>query len=202
LLAILVPPHKQQGEKVQDFQQYMLLKLQEHYTAIKDEHDDLMTLMQEHLQRQTRFNTAMLALMDADGFESLIDVVANDLAVCLDQEAVAVMLEAGGVLEEGDYGGLHVVPQGFVNKWLPEDRTVELVEQETPVPELFCGKDANVRSRALTRLTINDGAFTGLLALGHREAMYYATGLATEQLEFLGAVVERCFQKWIGANND
>ncbi len=197
LLPYLVPPHKAHGEKVQDFQQFMLLKLQDHYTSIKDEHDDLMTLMQEHLQRQTRFNSAMLALIDAVSLQDLIDVITNDLPVTLDQEAVAIMLEPGGILEEGVYGGLRVVPQGFVNEWL-KDKDVELVEQETPCPELF-GENASedIRSRALVRIRINDGLLLGMLAMGHRETMYYATGLATEQLEFLGAVIERCFQRWI-----
>ncbi len=197
LLPYLVPPHKPQGDKVQDFQQYMLLKLQDHYTAIKDEHDDLMTLMQEHLQRQTRINAAMLELIDAVSLQDIIDIITNDLPVTLDQEAVAILLEAGGILEEGLYGGLRVVPEGFVDGWLG-DKNVELVEQEAPCPEIF-GENAGdgIRSRALVRLRINDGMLVGMLALGHREAMYYATGLATEQLEFLGAVLERCFHKWI-----
>lgn len=195
LLAYLVPPHKQQGDKVQDFQQFMLLKLQEHYNAIKDEHDDLMSLMQEHLQRQTRFNTAMLALLDATSLEGLIEVITTELTIYLDQEAIAIMLEAGGALEVGTYGGLQVVTQGVVNKWLG-DRDIELTEQENSCPELF-GDKGEIRSRALVRLAINGGMPMGLLALGHRDEMYYATGMATEQLEFLGAVIERCFQKWI-----
>lgn len=194
LLTVLVPPHKEHGDKVQDFQQFMLMKLQDHYTAIKDEHDDLMSLMQEHLQRQTRFNAAMLALLDATNFAEMIKVITEDFAVHLDQEAVAIMLEAREGLQQGEFGGLRVVQNGFVNLWLGE-RDIELVEQETPVPALFGVTCDTVRSRALVRLNIDEDAPVGLLALGHREPMYYATGLATEQLEFLGQIVERCFRK-------
>jgi uncharacterized protein len=198
LLTVLIPPDKQHGDKVQDFQQYMLLKLQDHYTAIKDEHDDLMLLMQEHLQRQSRFNDAMLALLDAESFEAMVRLIGSGLALELDQEAVAVMIEASDTLQEGDCGGLQIVPQGFVDKWLG-DRNLELVEQLETSPELFGDKGQNVRSRALLRLCIHPDFPAGLLALGHADPMYYTTGLAAEQVEYLGAVIERCFRKWVDA---
>ncbi|MDD5587189.1 MAG: DUF484 family protein, partial [Alphaproteobacteria bacterium] len=176
LFTVLVPPDKQHGDKVQDFQQYMLLRLQDHYTAIKDEHDDLMLLMQEHLQRQSRFNDAMLALLDAESFEDLVRLISSGLALELDQEAVALMIESNEVLQEGDCGGLRIVPQGFVDKWLG-DRNLELAEQTEATSDLFGDKGENVRSRALLRLSIHADFPAGLLALGHSDPMYYSTGL-------------------------
>jgi uncharacterized protein len=196
LLTVLIPPHKEHGDKVQDFQQFMLMKLQDHYTAIKNEHDDLMSLMQEHLQRQTRFNAAMLAILDAPDFPSMLRVITEDLPVHLDQEAVSIVLEAGEIFQKGIYGGLTVAAKGFVDFWLGE-REIELAEQDTAAPELFGDRAEAIHSRALVRLNIDEALPTGLLALGHREAMYFATGLATEQLEFLGQVIERCFRKWM-----
>ena len=200
LLTVLLPPYKQQGDKVQDFQQYMLLKLQDHYTAIKDEHDDLMQLMQEHLQRQNRFNAAMLAVLDADSLETMLSLFATDLALELDQEAVAVMIESGDLLQEGACSGLQVVAKGFVNEWLGES-DMDLAEQEEATPALFGDKAESVRSIALLRLTIHSDFTPGLLALGHRDPLYYSTGLAAEQVECLGAVIERSFRKWLDATS-
>ncbi|MDD5587384.1 MAG: DUF484 family protein, partial [Alphaproteobacteria bacterium] len=120
------------------------------------------------------------------------------LALELDQEAVALMIESNEVLQEGDCGGLRIVPQGFVDKWLG-DRNLELAEQTEAASDLFGDKGENARSRALLRLCIHPDFPAGLLALGHSDPMYYSTGLAAEQVEFLGAVIERCFQKWIHA---
>ncbi len=196
LLSALVPPVERRGEGVQDFQRYMLARLQDNFTAIKDEHDDLMQLMQEQLQRQNRINAAILSLMDAPSFESTLNYIANEMAVAMDQEAVGLFIEAGQQLKAGTYSGLQVVPKGFVDEWLA-GRDVELAEQTRPVPELFGDSAPRVRSQALVRLCLGGEFPPGLLALGHREAMYYATGLATEQVECLGGVVERCLRKWL-----
>lgn len=198
LFAFIMPPHKQHGDKVRDFQQYMLLRLQDHYNAIKDEHEELTQLMQEHLQRQCRFNDASLALMDAESLKAMLEYVEKGLAIDLDQEAAALVMESGGLFEEGVFAGLRVAPDGFVNNWLG-GCDIELAEQSEPAPDLFGEKASAVRSRALLRLDVFPGLPPGLLALGHRDPMYYSSGLATEQVEFLGAVIERCFRKWMNA---
>jgi hypothetical protein len=196
LLATLIPPSLRHGDKVEDFQGYMLARLQDNFTAIKDEHDDLLQLMQEHLQRQNRINAAILSLLDAKDFAGALGFITHDLRLLLDQEAVGLFLEAGGALQEGHYAGLHVVPEGFVATHLGE-REIVLEEKAAASPVLFGEKAGAVRSQALVRLSISDELPPGLLAFGHREAMYYATGLATEQMETLGAVVERCLNKWL-----
>lgn len=196
LLSSLVPPVERRGEGVQDFQRYMLARLQDNFTAIKDEHDDLMQLMQEQMQRQNRINAVILLLMDLASFEETLNFIANDMAILLEQEAAGLFLEAGDTLKAGTYSGLHVVQKGFVDEWLA-GRDIELAEQSRQVPELFGDKAPHIRSQALVRLIINDDLPPGMLALGHREAMYYATGIATEQIECLGGVVERCLRKWL-----
>lgn len=191
LLESLVPPVLQHGKGVEDFQRFMLERLQEHYAAIRGEHDDLMTMMQEHLQRQNRINVAILSLLDLTDMASIVRFITRDLAILLDQEAVGLFLEAEGAMQAGNYGGVQVREAGFVREWL-RDEDIELAEQSEPAPALFGEDCATVRSRALVRLYLGEDMPAGLLALGHREAMYYATGLATEQIECLGAVVERC----------
>lgn len=197
ILAELVPPGLRRADGVQDFQRYMLARLQDNFSAIKGEHDDLMQLMQEHLQRQNRINSAALSLFDAPDFETTVRFLANDLRGLLDLEAVGLFMESSDALCCGDYCGLRVVADGFVAKWLA-GRDVVLEEQTNAAPELFGTLAAPlVRSQALIRLEIRDNLPLGLLALGHRETMYFATGLATEQMEFLGAIAERCLGKWV-----
>ncbi len=196
LLAALVPPAAHRAEGVQDFQRYMLARLQEHFAAIKGEHDDLLSLMQEHLQRQNRFNAATLSLLDASSFEATLRFIDRDLTFLLDQESVGLFLEAGGKLHVGSYHGLTVVPEGFVSQWIGQE-DVDLSEQSSAAPELFGDKARGIRSQALVRLDVSEDLPPGLLALGHRDSMYYATGLATEQVECLGAVLERRLRAWI-----
>lgn len=196
LLVHLVPPSKVRGTSVEDFQHYMLTRLQENLQQVQDEHDDLMLLMQEHMQRQSRLNAVQLSLMDTENFETLLKYLAQDLCLTLDQEGVALFLEAQGELQEGMFCGLRIVEPGFVHSWM-QGRDVVLQEPEKPITELFGTAAETIRSMALVRLSINDNLPPGMLALGHRETLYYSTGLATEQMQTLASVIERCWRKWL-----
>ncbi|MGE0109357.1 MAG: DUF484 family protein [Bdellovibrionales bacterium] len=196
LLNALLPLDPPKGEGIQDFQRYRLAKLQDDFIALKAESEDLMELMQEHIQRQNRMNAAIAAMLDARDFAGLVPLVTHQFAALLEHVGIGFFLEAGGWLEQGDYNGLHVVAPGFVNRWLGCSNS--LLEEVHPAPkELFLTHAPLVQSQALVRLTLREGLPPGLLALGHANPMYYATDLATEQVECLGGVLERCLRKFL-----
>lgn len=197
ILGALVPPSCVRGvDKVEDFQRYMLARLQDHFLAIKGEHDDLLDLMQEQMQRQNRLSSAVLNLMDAPDFQSFLQAASDDLALQMDHEASALFLEAPHGVESGVYGALTLVPVGFIESRMG-GREIILEEKKNAEPALYGDNDVAVRSHALIRLSISNLLPPAMLALGHADPFYYATGLATEQIEFLGAVIERCFHKWL-----
>ncbi len=196
LMEELVSPELRTGNGVQDFQHYRTARLQEDYDDLKAEHEDLIDLLQENLQRQDRMNAAILALMDAPDFTATLSLIGHDFAALLDQEAVGFFLEAGGWLDVGDYDGLKVVPPGVVNRWI-NGRDVMLEEVPYGLEDLYGDTAPNIRSQALVRLVIREGLPHGLLALGHTDPMHYATDLATEQIETLGGVVGRCLGRWL-----
>lgn len=197
ILGTLIPPSCVHGvDKVEDFQRYMLVRLQDHFMAIKGEHDDLLDLMQEQMQRQNRLAGAVLSLMDAPDFPSFLEAASSDLALQMDHEASALFLEAPQGLETGAYGALTLVPVGFIED-LMKGRELILEEKKEEARALYGDKDDEVRSQALLRLSFSNLLPPALLALGHADPFYYATGLATEQIEFLGAMIERCFNKWL-----
>ncbi len=179
-----------------DFQSYRMAKLQDDYASLKSEHEDLMDLMQDNIQRQNIVYAAVQSLMDAPSFESIIRMVSHDLASLLEQECIGFFLEAGGWLEMGDYDGLKVVEPGRVTRWM-NGGAIVLEEIRNGMPDFYGHKAPNVRSQALVRLQIRDGLPPGMLAMGHVDPMYYATGLATESVECLGGVLERCLNKWL-----
>lgn len=198
ILEAMVPPDSRVGDEgVRDFQRYMLAKLQNDFLILKGEHDDLMDLMQEHLQRQNRINMAVMTLLDAKDFDSTLHLIGKELSSLMEHEGVGFFLEAGGWLEVGEYNGLKVVPPGYVGRWL-SGRNIVLEEIEGGAsPDLYGDIAKSVHSQALVRIVIREGLPPGLLALGHGDPLYYATGLATEQIECLGGVVERCMRKWL-----
>lgn len=185
------------AEGLPDFQSYRMAKLQDDHVDLKSEHEDLLDLMQDNIQRQNIVYAAVQSLMDAPSFESIIRMVSHDLASLLEQESIGFFLEAGGWLETGDYDGLKVIEPGKVNRWM-NGGAIVLEEVQHGLHEIYGEKTSkNVRSQALIRLQIREGLPPGMLALGHADPMYYATGLATESVECLGGVVERCLSKWL-----
>lgn len=196
LLEVIVPPEMRMGDGVPDFQKYMLARLQDDFVALKAEHEDLMELMQESLARQNRINMAVTALLDAHDFNETIRIIGHEFCSMLEHEAVGFFLEAGGWLDTGDYDGLKVVAPGIVGRWL-NGRDLVLEEVRVGEEDIYGDKYQLVRSQALIRIVIREGLPPGLLALGHGDPNAYATGLATEQLECLGGVVERCLRKWL-----
>lgn len=192
LLTVLIPPERRVSGDIPDFQKFMLSNLQENAGKYKDEHDRLQRVMQEHLHRQSRFNVAALAILEAPNLKTMLKCIEADFPLLLDHEAVAIMAE-----EEGEpLPNIPIVEEGFVRRWLPK-RDVILEGDVAGAPELFGARAASVRSHALVRLSISSEAPPGLIAFGHREPGYYATGLATEQVLHLTALVELCIRKWL-----
>ncbi len=123
--------------------------------------------MQEHLQRQGRLNTAITALMDAEGVDATLRLIGKEFPNILEHEGVGFFLEAGGWLEVGEYEGLRVVPPGYVGRWLSGRNIVFEEVEGSASPDLYGEAAARVHSQALVRIQIREGLPPGLLALGH-----------------------------------
>lgn len=111
ILSSLVPPMHDRGDKVEDFQRFMLARLQENFVSIKDEHDDLLQLMQDHMQQPEQVQCRASGRDGCDRFSDLLRVVAEEWAVLLDHQSVRFFMAAAEGVSEGDYGYLRVVPE-------------------------------------------------------------------------------------------
>jgi len=192
LLATLTPPRQRLDDDVRDFQRFMLTNLQKGIGRLKEERDHGVQLLQEHLHRQSRMNVATLSLLEAPSFKSMLKTVEDDFPLLLDHEAIELMIEEGSER----LPGLRLVPEGFVQEWLP-NRDISLEGEIHGVYELFGKKASRVRSQALVRLSVSSEVPAGMLVLGHREPAYYTTGLATEQVLHMASLIELCARKWL-----
>jgi uncharacterized protein YigA (DUF484 family) len=192
LLATLTPPRQRFDDDVRDFQRFMLAHLQKGIGKLKDERDHALHLLQEHMHRQSRLNVAMLSLLEAPSFKSMLKVIEGDFPLLLDHEVVDLVAEEG----TSPLPGISLVAEGFVQEWLP-DRDIVLEGDISGIPELFGRKSGRIRSQALVRLSISNEAPPAMLMFGHRDPAYYATGLATEQVLHMAALIELCSRKWL-----
>ena len=81
LLETLTPPALQRGERIVDMQQFMVQHQRSEIARLKSQQRALVATSRANLASQARVHTAVLALLAANSFENLIQIVTTDLAV-------------------------------------------------------------------------------------------------------------------------
>ena len=201
LLDTQIVPGRRRAEGVVDLQQFMVERLRRDVQRLRADQDDLVTNSRENLSTQDRIHKAALALLAAHSIAHFIEIIATDLAMLLDVDAVALCLEAvdGKAAPKQPIDGLQLLPAGSVDRLLGRGRAGLLRDDTVGDPEIFEAGAGLVRSDALIRLNIGGGMPPGLIAFGTRHPGYYDPGQGTELLNFLARVVEHCIRAWLEA---
>ncbi len=197
LVAHLVPPLADRGNGVVDLQHFMVRRLQNEVGRLQDQQRELVTTTRANVNNQNRVHAAVLFLLDATSFEHLIQTITTDLAVLLDLDVAALVVEAAGPeIPHVNRSGVQVWETGAIGTLMGK-RDVVLRGGAQGLPEIYGAGAGLVRSEALVKLRISSEAPTGLLALGSREPDMFHPGQGTELLTFLARVVERCIRGWL-----
>jgi uncharacterized protein YigA (DUF484 family) len=198
LLDVQVMPGRRKADGVVDLQQFMVERLRRDVARLKADQDDLLANSRDNLSTQDRIHKAVLALLAAESLEHFVEIVATDLAVLLDVDAVALCVEAvGGKANELRADGVQVLAPGAVDRVLGADRAALLRDDTTGDAEIFDAGAGLVRSDALIRLRFGDDAPQGLIAFGTRHPGYFDSGQGTELLHFLARIIEHCVRAWL-----
>lgn len=198
VLAHVTAPTRQDGENVLDMQQFMLRRLQDEVQRLAGYQRELLAATRANQKAQGQINRAVMAMLEATGFEHLIHIVTHDLPPILDVDAVTLCMEASDELSvrRPRTGGVFVLEPGSV-RLLLEGAEVRLLPQVRGDPAVFGPAAGLVQSQALVRLQTSSRTPVGILALGSRDAERFDTGQATELLSFLARVLERLFRGWL-----
>jgi uncharacterized protein YigA (DUF484 family) len=198
LLDVQVVPGRRKSDGVVDLQQFMVERLRRDVARLKADQDDLLANSRDNLSTQDRIHKAVLALLAAESLEHFVEIVATDLAVLLDVDAVALCVEAvGGKANELRADGVQVLAPGAVDRVIGADRAALLRDDTTGDVEIFDAGAGLVRSDALIRLRFGDDAPQGLIAFGTRHPGYFDSGQGTELLHFLARIIEHCVRAWL-----
>ena len=197
LLEVLTPPRRAAGNVV-DFQHAMVQRLKAENEKLQAAQDYLVNTARSNQSIQSRVHDAVLAILRAPSFESMIHTVTGDLAVQLDVDAVTIGVEAGDVpIPKAYAAGIRALPEGAVDAMLGRGRDVLLTGNINGDPRLFGAAAGLVRSQALTRLRASTQAPVGLLALGSRRPDGFVAGQGTELLGFLARTLETMIRQWL-----
>ncbi len=198
LLENQAAPGRTHGDSVVDLQQFMVERLRRDLTQLRGLQDEMVANSRDNLSTQDRIHKAVLALLVAESFEHLIEIVTTDLAVLLDVDAAALCVEATAAHAPRSVEGVQVLPSGLVDRLLGTGHEVLLRDDAEGEQAVFGPAAGLVRSDALIRLEIGHSVPVGLLAFGTRHPGYFNAGQGTELLTFLARVLEYCLRQWLG----
>lgn len=198
LLAPLLDRAQASGDRVVDFQRFVVERLKTRTHALEAERDQMMSLARLNLKSQTRVHRAVLALMSAQTFEHLIQATTIDLPVFLGLDVASLCIEStGAAIPRHETPGVRVLEPGAVDDFLGPARDMLLRTNARGDAELFGPGATLVRSDALLRLKISPSAPAGLLALGSRKEGRFHPGQGTELLSFLARAIEISIRAWL-----
>ena len=198
LLSVLDAPGRVNGTGVIDFQQAMVERLRGDVADITRARDELVLTGRSNMAAQSRVHEAVLALMRAEAFEQLIEVVTVDMAVMMDLDVVILGVERTDYeLPPVRLGGLRQLEPDSVDAVMGRNRKILLRPEVDGDPMIFGAGAGLVASDALIRLDISRHTPMAMLALGSRQAEFFHPGQATELLSFLGQSVATLIRGWL-----
>jgi uncharacterized protein YigA (DUF484 family) len=88
------------------------------------------------------------------------------------------------------------VPSGTIHL-LTKGQHAVLESNISGLDEIYGGGAGLVKSQMLMRLDISRHAPPAIVAFGSRNPQQFQPGQGTDQIGFLGGVIERCFRTWL-----
>ncbi|HLI22071.1 MAG TPA: DUF484 family protein [Stellaceae bacterium] len=199
LLGVLTPPKLDRGERVIDMQHFMVQHQRNEIARLKTQNKSLVGATRANLMGQARVHAAVLAIIGAQSFEQLIQIVITDLAGLLDADVVTIAVERqGGQRAKLPHHGIEILDPGTVADVLGPEKDVVFHTDTQGDPRLFGAGAGLVRSAALVRLPVGRSAPAGMLCVGTRKPGKFQTGhQSTELLSFLARALGITIAAWL-----
>jgi hypothetical protein len=176
--------------KVISFEDKAVASLRARVAAAEEANQDLIAFARGHSGAVASIHEAVLAAIEAEGFDHLIHIVTQEWPQILGLDAVAVALFVGEKGIRADASGLQFVDARVIERSLQGLEGVVLRGVGRGHP-LFGPACDLIRAEALVRLDSEPPLPGGLLALGQRSAQAFETRHGSELLLFLGRVLTR-----------
>ncbi|MEA1937908.1 MAG: DUF484 family protein [Pseudomonadota bacterium] len=197
LVRYLAPPAVDWGKGVQDFQQFMVEKLQLDRTSLAKRQEALINTARANMSLQSRIHAGVLLLLEADDLDRILNIVAGDFAYLLDTDTATLVLESHLFPKDRDQmPGVIRTHSGEVAHFM--DGNFAILERDIHGHPAIFGPAADlVRSQALIAMRFAGDIPNGILAFGSRDPGAFHEGLGTELVTLLARVLERMLTPWL-----
>ncbi len=178
------------------FEDRALASLRARVAAAEEANQDLIAFARGHSGAVHSIHEAVLAAVEAEGFDHLIHIVTQDWPQILGLDAVAVALFVGDKGMRADMSGVQFVDPRIIQRSVEGFDGVVLRGVERGHP-LFGPACELIRAEALIRIDCEAPLPVGLLALGQRQALSLDARHGSELLMFLGRSLAAMIRKWL-----
>jgi uncharacterized protein YigA (DUF484 family) len=197
ILDHLTPPSMVSGKGLADFQAFMIKRLKDDKNEVISSAREIVETTRANMNNQARIHKAVLLMLEAKNFEDFVYTITIDLASLLDVDIVSLVLEAeGDVIPHINTPGVRVVSPGTIDL-LMKDQKIHIESETIGLDDIYGGGSGLVKSQIIVKLQIDHEVPPALLAFGSRDVGTFQEGQATDQINFLCSVIERCFAKWL-----
>jgi uncharacterized protein YigA (DUF484 family) len=182
--------------KVISFEERAVATLRDRLGAAESAKEDLIAFARGHSGATAAIHSAVLALMEADGPESLFQVVTSDWPRILGVDHAVLTLVADGNGFRVESGHVGTVEPKIV------DRSIERLDPVT-MRTVDCGHPLfgqaarHIRSEALILLPTEAPLPYGLLLLGQESESSLDNRHGAQLLGFLGASLSAMLRRWL-----
>lgn len=197
VLRQIAPRGRWSGDDVVDLQSVLIDRSQETIDDLRSAAQSVIQTSRSNMSVQTRTHEAILAMLDAGGFDDLLRVLNEDWPRLLDVDVVCLGFEFARAPMPALINPLsRQLPLGLVRQMLGPDMNVCLFTDLVDDGTLFGEGAGLAHSAALVRVDAGFELPPGLLCLGAREDTF-APGQGTELLAFLGNALALTVRRWL-----
>ncbi len=187
VLDHLLPPGRELGDSVSDFQRFLVQRLKGQVERLREDQQALIAVGHENDMNIGRILGAALRLTEARSLEQLAAMISDEIPALCGVDRAVLAIESDDLALPQSVARL---APGLLDHWLGPADTL-LQSYAAPHAELF-GVDANaMRSLALLRVEAGQHQPLGVIAFGSHDPEWFSPDQATDFIAFLAGIVSR-----------
>ena len=195
VLGHMQAPERWAKDGVIDMQKFLLDRRSNEIDELRDCAQEVIETSRTNLSVQTRTHAAILALISAQDFNQLIEILVDDVSFFLDVDLLTIGFEPLDKKEPRLISeNIKTLPHGTADFFIGPRQEIHLYSKFKDDGTFFGSGAGLIRSVALARIHSFRNLPVGILALGSRGSIFHSKQ-GTELINFLTRVVEALFHK-------
>lgn len=208
LQALITANDQARGPNVIDLRGLAMQRLEDRLDRLEDTHKSVIAAAYENLAGTNQIHRAILCIMDADSFDTFLNVLNDDVVQILRVECIRIIFETRSVdtTQAQSLSNLHpmigVEGPGFVQSYMTQGHGTlnsNVIVRPAPkgAPQVYGDHHPTIRSEAIMHLSLGANRPSAMAALGSQDANQFSPQQATDLLSFFAGVLERVLRRWL-----